>query len=65
MPSFLKGRGLIMTKNHMGKGSLHAQDAQMQEYLPEIDVAVELQPTRPHIQKPRPVKSSKDGFRKR
>ena len=54
-----------MAKNHLGKGSLHAQDAQLHQYIPEIEAAIETQPTRPNIHKLQPNRSSKDGYRKK
>jgi hypothetical protein len=54
-----------MAKNHLGKGSLHAQDAQLHQYIPEIEAALEAQPTRPYIHKLQANRSSKDGYRKK
>lgn len=54
-----------MGKNRLGKGSYHAQDAQLDEYLPEIQEAVGSQPTRPVIHHMQSNKSAKDGLRKK
>jgi hypothetical protein len=54
-----------MAKNHLGKGSLHAQDAQFHQFLPEIEDAIASQPSRPFMHKIQSNRSSKDGYRKK
>jgi hypothetical protein len=54
-----------MAKNRMGKGSFHAQDAQLNQNLPEIEDALDTQPTRPFVHRQQATKSSKDGLRRK
>jgi len=54
-----------MAKNRMGKGSFHAQDAQLNQNLPEIQDAVAGQPARPYVHRQQANKSSKDGLKRK
>lgn len=54
-----------MAKNHMGKGSYHAQDALLDEYLGDIQNAIGAQPTRPIYHHMQSNKSAKGGLRKK
>ena len=54
-----------MAKNHIGQGSLHTQDAQLNQNMPNVIEQIGPQPTRPYAHKRQGSKSSKDGLRKK